>query len=299
MRILMVGAGAVGGYFGALLTRAGVDLTFLVRPETHDALKEQGLKIKSVNGDFEVRPRSVTDPQSAGPIDLIVLAVKCYDIDEALAAIKPVVSEQMTVLTLQNGVDTEERAQAILGPDRILGGVTYITSRRAAPGVIEHFCRGKITLGELSGRKTDRLLSIYNLFIQSGIPTTLSEDIRQTKWEKLCWNVTFNPLSVILNERVRAVLESQELLEVVRGAVREVISVAASTGVKLSDRLLEETISISDQFRDYYTSMYEDFTAGKETEIEYLNGYVVKQGREKGVPTPINYTLYALVKGLL
>src|SRR5579863_2124657 len=299
MRILMVGAGAVGGYFGALLVRAGVDLTFLVRPETDEELKESGLRVKSINGDFEVRPKSVTDPQAAGAIDLVILAVKCYDIDEVLATIKPIVSAQTSVLTLQNGVETEERVRSVLGPDSVLAGVAFITARKAGLGLIEHFCRGKITLGELSGRKTDRLLSMYNLLIQSGIPTTLSEDIRQTKWEKLCWNATFNPLSVILNDRVRVVLESEELLEVVRGGGREIVSVVASMGVKLSDRVVEETISVSEQFRDFYTSMYEDFIAGKETEIEYLNGYIVRQGKAKGIATPFNYTLYALVKASL
>jgi 2-dehydropantoate 2-reductase len=299
MRILMVGAGAVGGYFGALLVRAGVDLTFLVHPETHEAIQGRGLKIKSTEGDFEVRPNTVTNVQEAGPVDLIVLAVKCYDVDQTLSDIKPALGETTSVLTLQNGVDTEERVQAEIGADRVIAGVAYITSRKDAPGVIQHFRRGKITLGELSGRKTDRLLAVYNLFVQSGIATHLSDDIRQSKWEKLCWNATFNPLSVILNDTVGAVLDSPELLDVVRGGVREVMEVASIEGVKLSERVVEETITASEQFRDYRTSMYEDFNAGKETEIEYLNGHVVRLGREKGVQTPINLTLYGLVKGLL
>jgi 2-dehydropantoate 2-reductase len=295
----MVGAGAVGGYFGALLSRAGVDLTFLVHPETHEKIQTQGLKIKSPNGDVDLRPKSVTTAQEAGAVDLIVLAVKCYDIDDAASELKPILTDATTVLTLQNGVDAEERVGALIGADRVLAGVAYITARKAAPGVIEHFCRGKISLGEFSGRQTDRLLAVYNLFIQSGIPTTLSEDIRRTKWEKLCWNATFNPLTVILDDKVGAVLDSPDLLEVVRGGVREVIDVASAAGIKLSERVIEETISGSEQFRDHHTSMYEDFTAGNQTEIEYLNGYVVRHGREKGVPTPINLTLYALVKGLL
>jgi 2-dehydropantoate 2-reductase len=299
MRILMVGAGAVGGYFGALLVRAGVDLTFLVHPETHEAIQVNGLKIKSAEGDFEVRPKTVTGAQDAGPVDLIILAVKCYDVDQAVADVKAALGEGTSILTLQNGVTAEERVQSEIGADRVLAGVAYITSRQAAPGVIEHFRRGKIALGELSGRKTDRLLAVYNLFVQSGIPTHLSEDIRQTKWEKLCWNATFNPLSVILNDTIGAVLDSPELLEVVRGGIREVMAVASVLGIKLSERVVEETITGSEQFRDYHTSMYEDFNAGKETEIEYLNGHIVRQGREKGVQTPVNLTLYALVKGLL
>jgi 2-dehydropantoate 2-reductase len=299
MRILMVGAGAVGGYFGALLVRAGVDLTFLVHPETHEAIQGKGLKIKSAEGDFEVRPKTVTGAQEAGPVDLIILAVKCYDIDQALSDIKPALGEGTSVLTLQNGVDTEERVQAEIGADRVLAGVAYITSRKDAPGLIEHFRRGKITLGEISGRKTDRLLAVYNLFVQSGIPTHLSDDIRQSKWEKLCWNATFNPLSVILNDTVGAVLDSPELLEVVRSGAREVMSVASVLGIKLSERVVEETITASEPFRDYHTSMYEDFNAGKETEIEYLNGHIVRLGKDKGVQTPVNLTLYALVKGLL
>lgn len=299
MRVMMVGAGAVGGYFGALLVKAGLDLTFLVRPEVHEKIAKQGLKVKSPEGDFEVSPRTVTDPKEAGEVDLIILSVKCYDVDEVAAAIKPIITEKTTVLTLQNGVDTEERLQTWIDSDRVIAGVTYITSKKAAPGVIEHLYRGKITLGELSGEKTDRVMKVHDLFVQSGIPATVCEDIRKAKWEKLCWNATFNPLSVILNDKVRAVLESPDLLEVVRGGIRETIAVASSIGIKLPERVVEETITVSEQFRDYFTSMHEDFNAGKQTEIEYLNGYIVRFGQEKGISTPINQTLCALVKGLL
>jgi len=297
-KIWVVGAGAVGGYLGARLFRAGTDVTFLVRPKTYTHISKRGIEIRSPDGDFSIHPPFVQNIESASHADLIVLSVKCYDLLSALTDVMPLVKKGALLLTLQNGVDSEERIQSLLTGDSMVAGVAYITARLAEPGVVEHFCRGTITLGELSGEKSDRAKEIHALFEKAGIPSKLTSQIRNAKWTKLCWNATFNPLSVILHHPISLILGSSVLLEIVREGIREVMAVARAEGVVLNDNVIEETISTSEQFKDYYTSMYEDYCSGKQTEIEHLNGDIIRRGERGGIPVPVNKMLYALMKGL-
>ncbi|TAK08813.1 MAG: 2-dehydropantoate 2-reductase [Candidatus Manganitrophaceae bacterium] len=297
-KILMVGAGAVGGYFGALLSRSGNDVTFLVRPKTYAAVSERGLQIKSVNGDFTVRPPLIQRASEIDSVDLIILAVKAYDLLSVLDEIAPLVERGATLLTLQNGVDSEERILSFFKKDCLVAGVAYITSRLSEPGVIEHYKRGMISLGELSGEKSDRAGHIHQLLASAGITCYLTGQIMKAKWEKLCWNATFNPLSVILDHPISLILDSAPLLEIVRQGISEVIAVAAAEGIELKANIIDETITGSNQFRDYHTSMYEDFKSGKPTEIEHLNGDLVRRGERRSIPVPTHRCLYGLVKGL-
>ncbi len=294
----MVGAGAVGGYFGALLCRAGADVTFLVRPVTYSAILENGLTIKSVNGDLTVHPRVVTSVADLTDVCFIILTVKCYDLIPALKEIAPLIEKGAILLTLQNGVDTEERVLDYYQSDCLVAGVVYITARIARPGYIEHFRRGVISLGEWSGGQSSRSDRLCQFFSQAGIPCRLTRHIRKAKWEKLCWNATFNPLSVILDSPVSLVLHSPALLEIVRQGILEVVAVAEREGIDLDPNMVKETISVSDQFKDFHTSMYEDYKNGRPTEIDHLNGDLVRRGEKWGVVTPIHRMLYALVKGL-
>ncbi len=296
-KILMVGAGAVGGYFGALLCKAGIDLTFLVRPRTYEAIAARGLQIKSVNGDFTVHPPVVQKVNEIDSIDLIILAVKSYDLQPVLEEIAPLVERGATLLTLQNGVDSEERILSYFKKECVVAGVAYITSRLAEPGLIEHYRRGIISLGEISGEKSDRAARIHQLLSDAGITCYLTGQIMKAKWEKLCWNATFNPLSVILDHPISLILESAPLLDIVRQGISEIISVAAAEGIVLKENIIDETITSSDQFRDYYTSMYEDFKNGKPTEIEHLNGDLIRRAERKGISVPTHRCLYGMVKG--
>jgi len=297
-KILIVGAGAIGGYFGACLCRAGLDVTFLVRRNTYIKIAKDGLSVKSYLGDFMVRPPLIQNVSEIPFADLIILSVKCYDLQEVLEQIAPLVEKGATVLTLQNGVDSEERASAYFKQDCVVAGVVYITSRLAEPGLIEHFRRGTISLGERSGEKSDRATKIHALISQSKIPCRLTHQIMKEKWEKLCWNATFNPLSVILDQPLSLVLKSTDLLGLVREAVREIIMVAAAEGIALHSDIAEDTITATVALQDHYTSMYEDYKNGNQTEIEHLNGDIVRRGEKHGVPTPTHKTLYSLIKGL-
>ncbi len=297
-KILIVGAGAVGGYFGGLLCNAGVDITFLVRPATYAAIKENGLTIQSVNGNFTLHPNVVQSVSEVPSADYILLTVKCYDLAAVLEEIAPLVHKGAVIVTLQNGVDTEERVEAYFKRDCFVAGVVYITARLAKPGVIEHFRRGVISLGEYSGAQSERVLQLVQLLKGAGVVCALAKDIRYTKWEKLCWNATFNPLSVILDHPISLILNTPSLLGLVREGIREIIHLAAAEAIHLIPDVIETTISVSGQFSAYHTSMYEDYKNGKPTEIEHLNGDLIRRGRKWGIPTPVHDTLYALIKGL-
>ncbi len=297
-KILVVGAGAVGGYFGALLFRSGADVTFLVRPKTYDRISADGLEIRSADGDFHVHPPLIQDVSECSAVDLIILSVKCFDLEAVLESLQTLIKNGSILLTLQNGITAEEEILAVYPEASLLAGVAFITAKRLSPGVIVHSENGMIALGELSGEKSPRALAVYELLSSAGISCFLKSNIRRTKWEKLCWNATFNPLSVILDHPVSLILDSEALLTIVREGIREIIRVAAAEGMILSEKVVETTISVTAALRDYYTSMYEDYHHGTQTEIEYLNGEVIRRGKKHGIPTPTHNMLYRLIKGL-
>ncbi len=295
-QILMVGAGSVGGFFGAHFAKANLSVSFLLRPKTLAAVKQNGLTIRSANGSFTVHPPAASDPRDLSKPDLIILSVKAYDLDEVLTQIEPVLTDQTVILTLQNGVDTEDRILARVHRDCVVGGIAYIYTKIAAPGVIDHYKKGAVAIGELMGHQSSRLLAIADLFKQAGIPCQLADDIRRSKWEKMCWNCVFNPLTVMIDDKVAKALDHPEMLRVIRQIVGEVMAVAATVKVPLAADMAEKVVRWTSEIRDIHTSMYDDWKAGRPTEIDFLNGYVAKVGREFGIPTPLNDLLTAVIK---
>lgn len=294
--ILMVGAGSVGGFFGARLAKHNPNVSFLLRPNTLAAVKQNGLTIRSADGTFTVKPQAASDACQLPRPDLIVLGVKAYDLDEVLNQIEPVLTEKTLILTLQNGIDTEDRLRARIQRDCVVGGVAYIYSRIVEPGVIEHYKKGAVAIGELMGNESERLLAIRDLFTSAGIPCHVSKDIRRTKWEKMCWNCVFNPITVLIDDHVAKALDHPEMMSVIRQIVGEVAAVAATLKVPLPPDMAERVVKASQEIRDIHTSMYDDWKAGRPTEIEYLNGFIVRKGRDLGIPTPVNEALTAMIK---
>ncbi|MBI3357098.1 MAG: ketopantoate reductase family protein [Nitrospirae bacterium] len=295
-QILIVGAGSVGGFFGGHLAKNNPDVSFLLRPKTLAAVQQNGLTIRSAGGTFTVRPPAASDARQLPKPDLIILGVKAYDLDEVMAQIEPVLTEKTVILTLQNGVDTEDRLIARLKRDCVVGGVAYIYSKIAEPGVIEHYKKGVVTIGELMGYESERLLRIRDLFTSAGLSCQLSKDVRRSKWEKMCWNCVFNPFTVLINDCVAKALDHPEMLRVIREIVGEVAAVSAAMKVQLPSDMPERVVKASQEIRDIHTSMYDDWKAGRPTEIGYLNGYIVEKGREFGIPTPVNEALTAMIK---
>ena len=338
MKMMMVGAGAVGGFLGARLVKAGVPCSFLLRAQTLAAVRQKGLSVHSVDQSFTVHPIASSDPRDLPPSDLIILSVKRYDLDEVIAQIRPILLPHTTVLTLQNGVDTEARIRELVPGIAIIGGVAYIYSRIAAPGVIEHYKRGAVGIGKWSApgggepptagdasvppvqekgpfakleklrRKGGRapapvepaptveLEALKSLFERAGIPCQVSADIMRTKWEKMCWNVVFNPLTVLINDRVSKAISHPEMRAMIKLIVDEAVAVAKADGVELASDMAAKVIQWSQEIRDIHTSMFDDWQAGRRTEIDHLNGYLVRRGNEMGVQTPVNEAVCALIK---
>ena len=295
-QILMVGAGSVGGFFGAHLAKANLPVSFLLRPKTLAAVKKNGLTIRSAQGSFTVHPPAASDPRELPKPDLVILSVKAYDLDEVLTQIEPVLKDRTVILTLQNGVDTEDRIVARFHRDCVVGGIAYVYSKIAEPGVIDHYKRGTVAIGEMMGYQSARLLATADLFKQAGIPCQLTDDIRRGKWEKMCWNCVFNPLTVMIDDKVAKALDHPEMLRVVHQIVAEVMAVAATMKVPLAADMADKVVRWTQEIRDIHTSMYDDWKAGRPTEIDFLNGYVAKVGRKFGIPTPLNDMLTAVIK---
>ncbi len=295
-QIMMVGAGSVGGFFGAHLAKNNPDVSFLLRPKTLTAVQRHGLTIRSAAGTFTVRPKAASDVRQLPRPDLVILAVKAYDLDEVLAQIEPALTDRTVLLTLQNGIDTEDRIIARLKRDCVVGGVAFIYSKIAAPGVIDHYKKGAVAVGELMGHESERLLQIRDLFAAAGIPCQLSKDIRRSKWEKMCWNCVFNPITVLIDDKVAKALDHPEMMGVIRQIVGEIAAVSAALKVPLPPDMPERVVKWTQEIRDIHTSMYDDWKAGRRTEIRNLNGYIVDQGRLLGIPTPVNEALTAMIK---
>ena len=299
MNILIVGAGGVGGYYGAVLMKAGVNVSFLVTPRSLPILQSKGLTVKSKGEVWNFKPPVSTNPEDLGPCDLIIIAVKRYDTEKALDTIQSVVSKDTMILTIQNGIDGEEEILHRFPDANVLGGVAFLASKIEEPGIISHIGAGSLGIGELDGSESERARSLVDLFKNAGIPTRLSRNIYKTKWEKLCWNSVFNPLSVILNGPLDNILDSKDALDVAYKIFEEIRLLAEKKGISIDSGLMDEQINVTQKLRGYHTSMYEDFSKGKPTEIDYFNGYVCREGVRSNVATPVNYTVTSLVKAII
>ncbi len=307
MKILIVGAGAVGGYFGGMLARSGEDVTFLARGEHLKAIQEKGLYIKSINGDFNIKINAVERPSDNDKYDLIIIAVKSHDLSNACNNIKGTVKNDTVLMSLLNGVDSEEIIGSIFGADKVIGSVAFIGSQISEAGVISHTASGMITIGELKplslpsptrgevGGK-GRCEEILNIFERAKIPIKLSENIQKDIWAKMVWNTGFNAITALTGSLVSDVLSIPESRKIVEMAMKETVKVANKKGIRLSDDLAEKTISKTLKAGEIKTSMLQDRENGKALEIDSINGAIVRLGHDMNIPVPVNETLYGALK---
>ncbi len=294
-----MGAGAVGGYFGALLHRGGLDVTLIARGRHLEAIKAHGLRIKSTQGDLTVPAKAVGDPRAVGPVDLILFCVKSYDTESAARQCLPIVQESTAILCLQNGVDNEEKIAMVAGGEKVLGGVAYIGAGVSEPGVVVHTAEGRIVFGEMRGGVSERVRRLEQIFRDAGFPVEVSSNIKAILWGKLCWNAAFNALNTLVGGDVRVLVERPETRTLARQVMEEVRAVANANNVPLSADLAERLLTWTDTAAgSMKTSTRQDLEAGKRLEVEALNGAVVRKGEAAGVPTPFNFALYALLKAI-
>lgn len=296
MKIAVMGSGGVGGYYGALLARAGHEVTFIARGSHLRALCENGLQVKSVHGDFTVAPVRATDrPAEVGPVDLVMVCVKTPDTDSAAQGIKPMVGPDTTVISLQNGIDAAERLGAVVGTERIVGGATWISSAVESPGVIRQFsAMRRIVLGELDGRITARAQALAEVLGSTGVAVEVTDNILKVLWTKFVFIASISGMGSLTRLEIgdyRAVPETRTLLI---GLMREVEAVAHADGVVLDADVVEQALALVDSVAgNIKPSMQRDVEAGRRSELESMIGVIGRRGRELGIATPVADMVYA------
>jgi 2-dehydropantoate 2-reductase len=299
MRIAILGAGGVGGYYGGLLAHSGHDVAFVARGAHLATLREQGLRVESVHGDFKVHPVQATDkPGEIGPVDLVLVAVKNYDLDAAAEAARPLVGLDTAVLPLLNGLDAAERLATVLGDGPVLAGLTHISSSLAAPGLIRQISGvRRITLGERDGAVTARARRIGEALALSGIEVIVSDQIDVALWDKFLFIASISGICCLARQPMGTVLGTPETRQLYIQALREVEAVARARHIALAPGIVERTLVMSEGFApETRPSMLVDLEAGRRIELEALNGAVVRHGRAAGVDTPVHSVAYAALK---
>lgn len=296
-RVLVMGTGALGAYYGGRLAQAGTDVVFVARGATLEALRREGVRIESAAGAERIAPvRAVATPAAAGPCGVVLVCVKSYDTDAAAAALRPVVGPETIVLSLQNGLDNEERLAAALALPPLLGGMTHIGAELTAPGVVRLDSGGRIFFGELDGRPSARVARLQALFAAAGIDHRASPRIAVLLWDKLAWNAAFNAATAVTRRTVGALLADDDGRALVRAAMLEVVAVAQASGVPLEAARVDDALRHSAaELAPLRTSMLQDRERGRRLEYDALNGAVLRAADRHGVPAPVNRVLHALL----
>ena len=298
MKIAVMGSGGIGGYFGGLLVRAGEDVTFIARGAHLEAIQMNGLQVRSAAGDFHVRAKATDDPAAVGPVDLILFCVKGYDTDAAGSQIRSMVGRQTVVLCLLNGVDNEERLAAVLGKEHVLAGVVHILSTISAPGVISQTAGPRsLKFGEEDGRVTPRAERILAVLKGAGIQAELSTRIQVDLWEKFLFICAQGGVTALARLSIGEILGCAETAALYRDVMEEVAAVGRAKGVPLSADAVDRAMAFARGLQPgMRSSLAYDLSQGNRLEVETLAGSVVRYGREAGVPTPLNFAIYACLK---
>lgn len=296
MKILIMGTGGVGGYYGGLLAKQGNEVTFIARGDHLTAIQQEGLMVSSIHGDFTVAPaRAAGDPGNMGVVDLVLFCVKTYHTEDAAQAIRAAVGPQTAVLSLQNGVDAAERIGRIVGMEHMLAGATWLSSAVEAPGVIKQVSQfRRIVFGELDRSRSERIQSIHEVLKDTGINVEISDNILKVLWTKFVFissASSFGSLTRLPMGDYRSILETRNLILSLMG---EVEAVARALGVDLDADVVQKSIEFMDNAAPHIkASMQLDVASGRRTELESMVGVIGRKGRELGVPTPIADFVYA------
>ena len=297
MKILVMGAGAVGAYFGARLQQAGEQMVFCARGEHLRALKDHGLKFSSYQGDFSIAVTATDDPRDFAPYDLILFCVKSYDTAAAARTLEGCLNPGGAILTLQNGVENEAVLAEVFGRAAVMGGNARVGAELVAPGHVVHRTGGLIEFGELDGRDTTRAQRLAELFRRAGIFGELTMRLPTIRWEKLLWNAAFNTVTTLVQRKVGDLIDDPDCVELLRALMHEIAAVARAEGVALGDAQVEAQITRSRaMLREVRPSTLQDSERGKPLEYEALCGAVIRAARRHQIATPHMDTVYALMK---
>ena len=317
MRIAIVGAGAIGGYLGACLTRAGADVVLFARGPHLRAMHERGLRIVSPDGDFEVKPQVAGDLNAIGRADVVILGVKAHGVAALAPQLRPLLDAGTTVVSTQNGipwwyfqnypgdlnglhlehVDPGGAIAKAIEPERVVGSLAYFSTDIAEPGVIHHTEGDRLTLGEPDGTRTERVRALADALVAAGLRARVTTRVRHEIWVKLLGNVAFNPISALTGGTLEELVRHPDLAAVIREIMTETEAVAARLGVEIPISI-DQRMAGAEKVGAHKTSMLQDYEAGRPMELDAIVGAVVELGDRLGVPMPATRTVYACAKML-
>ena len=290
MQIAVMGAGAVGCYYGGMLARAGHDVVLIGRPEHVAAIEREGLRLETQSFDERIRVRASMEASAVRGATLVFFCVKSTDTDSAALAIKPYLDADALVLSLQNGVENADRLRALL-PQEVAAAVVYIGTEMAGPGHVKHHGRGELVIEPF---KTSDIVA--RTLIAAGVPTAISDNVRGELWAKLILNCVYNALSAITQMPYGQLVKGDGIPAVIRDIVDECVAVAHADGVRIPGDVDAAVRKIAETVPGQYSSTAQDLARGKRSEIDHLNGLIVRRGAALGVATPANRLLQVIVK---
>jgi 2-dehydropantoate 2-reductase len=315
MKVLIVGAGAVGAYIGARLTLIGVDVTLVARGPQLEAIRERGVQVQSRTGDFQARPKICATLAEVGPVEVVFLGVKAHSLPQLAPQLKAVLAANTSVVSTQNGVpwwffenfagdwnglrlervDPGGIISAAIDARRVIGSIVYFSTEVIAPGVIRHIEGNRISLGEPDGTRSERLRQIADALVASGLRAPITAHIRNEIWVKLLGNVAFNPLSALTGATLGQMVRDPDVSNLAREMMREAQAVAARLGLDLPISI-EQRMEGAKKVGEHKTSMLQDLEAQRPLELEAIVGAIVELGQRIGVPMPHTRTIYSATK---
>ena len=315
MKFLIVGAGAIGAYIGARMARAGFDVTLFARGPHLKAMQEHGVRVKSAEGDFEVRPRIVGSLEEAGPADVVFLGVKAHSLAQLAPQLKPVLRPDTTVVSTQNGIpwwyfhgfggqweglrleriDPGGVISAAIEARSVVGSIVYFSTEIVAPGIIQHTDGARISIGEPDGARSDRCRRIAEALVASGLRCPITTHLRQEIWVKIMGNASLNPVSALTRSTLAQMIGDPDVSNVIRNIMQEVEAVSRKLGMELPVSI-DQRMAGAAKVGEHTTSMLQDLEAGRPMELEALVGSVVELGERVGVPMTHTRTVYSCAK---
>jgi len=312
VKYLIAGAGAIGAYLGACMHRAGTDVTLFARGPHLRAMQERGVRVRSAAGDFEARPRLIEKLEDAGPVDVIILGVKAHSLTQLAPQLKPLLTENTTVVSTENGipwwyfqlgageftnlhierVDPGEIIGKTIDPKQVVGSLVYLATEVVEPGIVRHIEGNRISLGEPDGSKSERVRAIAQTLIRAGMKCPVTSHIRNEMWVKILGNVAFNPISALTRSTIVQMVRDPEVSVLVRSVMQETEAVANKLGVELPISI-EQRIAGAEKVGEHKTSMLQDLEAGRPLELEAVVGAVLEIAERLEVPTPNIRAVYA------
>jgi 2-dehydropantoate 2-reductase len=298
MRIVVMGSGGTGGYFGAKLARAGEDVTFVARGAHLEAIRTHGLRVKSAaEGEWVVRAPVVERLDGLPPTEIVLFCVKSFDTESAAEAIRPVVGQETGVLPVQNGVDNVEKLDRILGPGHAMGGVAQVLATIEGPGVISHRFLGRLIFGEMDGRLSDRAQAFLKACERAVIQAEISSTMLRALWEKYALIAAQAGMTALTRCPAGTVRSVPETRQMYRAIVGEMIALGNAAGAGLDAALADRTMAMLDGMGAAFTSsLHHDLAEGKRLELEALHGHAVRLGERHGISTPMLFAVYAALK---